>query len=60
MDAINNIFTCILDSTNDGCLIPVPAYPLYISQLNIESGRFVPYYFEERSGWNLDFDKLKA
>jgi alanine transaminase len=43
---------------NDGCMIPIPQYPLYTATLAYVSAKPLPYYLSESSGWSLNHDIL--
>lgn len=42
----------------DGCLIPIPQYPLYTATLAYLSATPIPYYLQEQSAWSMSHDDL--
>ncbi len=48
------------NGAQDGCLTPVPQYPLYSATLTALGGAFVPYYLNESSGWDISLEALKG
>ncbi|KAL7420843.1 alanine transaminase [Cryptotrichosporon argae] len=45
----------------DGCLIPIPQYPLYTATLAYVGASPVPYYLNEQSAWSMgESDLLRA
>ena len=44
---------------NDGCLVPIPQYPLYSALTTLLDGSLVPYYLEEESGWSMNIEHLR-
>ncbi len=47
------------DGFQDGCLTPVPQYPLYSATLTALGADLVPYYLDESNGWSITTDALK-
>ncbi|ORY32132.1 transaminase [Naematelia encephala] len=43
---------------DEGCLIPIPQYPLYTATLAYISAKPLPYYLIEEDGWGLNHDTL--
>ncbi len=48
------------DGRVDGCLTPVPQYPLYSATLTAIGADLVPYYLDEGKGWSVTKDALKG
>jgi len=44
----------------DGCLIPIPQYPLYTATLAYLSAKPIPYYLQEPDNWSLSHSDLVA
>ncbi|KAH0476779.1 MAG: hypothetical protein KVP17_004518 [Porospora cf. gigantea B] len=44
----------------DGCLVPIPQYPLYSATIERINGRFVGYELVEEDEWRLDVDALET
>lgn len=42
----------------DGCLIPIPQYPLYTATLAFVSATPLPYYLQEDAGWSMNHQVL--
>ncbi|WWC63596.1 uncharacterized protein I303_106201 [Kwoniella dejecticola CBS 10117] len=42
----------------DGCLIPIPQYPLYTATLAYLNAKPLPYYLSESQDWSMDHDTL--
>ncbi|ORX38241.1 transaminase [Kockovaella imperatae] len=42
----------------DGCMIPIPQYPLYTATLAYVSAKPLPYYLSEADNWSLNHDTL--
>jgi alanine transaminase len=42
----------------DGCLIPIPQYPLYTATLAYLSAKPIPYYLQEQDHWSLSHSDL--
>lgn len=38
----------------DGCMIPIPQYPLYTATLSYIHGRPIPYYLQEPEQWSMN------
>nr|WRH23595.1 alanine transaminase [Naematelia aurantialba] len=45
---------------DEGCMIPIPQYPLYTATLSYLSAKALPYYLIEEDGWGLNHDTLVA
>lgn len=43
----------------EGCMIPIPQYPLYTATLAHIGAKPVPYYLEEEAQWSMNLEKLK-
>ncbi|WVN86275.1 uncharacterized protein L203_101438 [Cryptococcus depauperatus CBS 7841] len=42
----------------DGCMIPIPQYPLYTATLAYLEAEPLPYYLAEKADWSLDHNSL--
>ncbi|WWC90423.1 uncharacterized protein L201_005358 [Kwoniella dendrophila CBS 6074] len=42
----------------DGCMIPIPQYPLYTATLAYLKAEPLPYYLSEENDWSMDHDSL--
>ena len=42
----------------DGCMIPIPQYPLYTATLAYVSAKPLPYYLSEEANWSLNHSTL--
>ncbi|WVR09365.1 hypothetical protein IAU60_006431 [Kwoniella sp. DSM 27419] len=42
----------------DGCMIPIPQYPLYTATLAYLNAKPVPYYLSEADDWSMDHETL--
>ncbi|WWC93301.1 hypothetical protein V866_000134 [Kwoniella sp. B9012] len=42
----------------DGCMIPIPQYPLYTATLAYLNAEPLPYYLSEERDWSMDHDTL--
>ncbi|WRT68680.1 uncharacterized protein IL334_005659 [Kwoniella shivajii] len=42
----------------DGCMIPIPQYPLYTATLAYLNATPLPYYLNESEDWSMDHDTL--
>ncbi|WVQ80001.1 hypothetical protein IAT38_002102 [Cryptococcus sp. DSM 104549] len=42
----------------DGCMIPIPQYPLYTATLAYVNAEPLPYYLSESNDWSMDHDSL--
>lgn len=56
---VQQLIQCIVQHENVGIMIPIPQYPLYSATLALNNGKFVPYYLDEKSGWDLSVQELK-
>lgn len=53
------VLTGLLQSRQDGVMIPIPQYPLYSASLTLYGGRIIGYGLDENNGWQLDEDALR-
>lgn len=44
----------------DGCMTPIPQYPLYSALITLLNGNFVPYHLDEKHDWSCSTDELTA
>jgi aspartate/methionine/tyrosine aminotransferase len=42
----------------DGCMIPIPQYPLYTATLSYVHAKPLPYYLQETEQWSMNHDVL--
>mmetsp|Transcript_10285 Transcript_10285/g.8836 ORF Transcript_10285/g.8836 Transcript_10285/m.8836 type:complete len:378 (+) Transcript_10285:361-1494(+) len=49
----------LLNSSDDGIMVPLPQYPLYSALLTVKDANLVPYYLNEEKNWTVDIDKLQ-
>ena len=56
--AVNFMLKTIICEKNDGVMIPIPQYPLYSASICLNGGTVVPYYLDEKSGWQLGPEEL--
>ncbi len=56
---LNTILREPAEGFKDGCLTPVPQYPLYSATLTALGAEFVPYYLDESKGWSITVESLK-
>ncbi len=56
---LSTIMRELADGFRDGCLTPVPQYPLYSATLTALGADLVPYYLDESNGWSITTDALK-
>jgi alanine transaminase len=43
----------------EGCMIPIPQYPLYTATLSYLGAKPIPYYLQETSQWSMNTQVLK-
>jgi alanine transaminase len=48
----------LLNSPNDGIMIPIPQYPLYSATITLYGGRQIGYYIDENNHWQLNEEIL--
>lgn len=48
-----------LINPGDNIMTPSPGYPLYSCQIPVYHGELNPYYLNEGTGWQIDFDELE-
>lgn len=56
--AIRMVLELLIDSSNDGILIPVPQYPLYTASITRLKGNAVEYFLDESNKWKLTSTEL--
>ncbi|KAH7827404.1 Alanine aminotransferase [Monocercomonoides exilis] len=56
---VSVVLNLLIASENDGCLIPIPQYPLYSGTLSLLGAKEVPYQLDEQSHWSLSMDSIK-
>lgn len=42
----------------DGCMTPIPQYPLYSALISLLNGQFVPYHLDESNDWSCSTQEL--
>ena len=52
--AVKNILQILIRDEKDAILIPYPQYPLYSAAIALLGGTVVPYYPDEKKGWQID------
>ncbi len=52
--AVKNILQILIRNEKDAILIPYPQYPLYSAAIALLGGTVVPYYPDEKKGWQID------
>ena len=52
--AVKNILQIMIRDEKDAILIPYPQYPLYSAAIALLGGTVVPYYPDEKKGWQID------
>jgi len=52
--AVKNILQILIRNEKDAILIPFPQYPLYSAAIALLGGTVVPYYPDEKKGWQID------
>ncbi|KAG6879075.1 hypothetical protein C0992_005355 [Termitomyces sp. T32_za158] len=57
---VSLLLSMLINSPNCGVLIPIPQYPLYTATLAQNSGKAVPYYLDESSGWSTSVPSVEA
>ncbi|HOV93541.1 MAG TPA: aminotransferase class I/II-fold pyridoxal phosphate-dependent enzyme [Spirochaetales bacterium] len=50
----------LLNTPNDGIMIPVPQYPLYSATITLYGGKQIGYFLDEKSGWALSQSMLES
>ncbi len=48
------VIDLLIDSPDDGIMIPIPQYPLYSASIRKAGGAQVNYFPDEERGWSLD------
>lgn len=48
----------LLNSSNDGIMIPIPQYPLYSATIALYGGKQIGYFVDENNHWQLNEDIL--
>jgi aspartate/methionine/tyrosine aminotransferase len=54
------VLTALLQSENDGALIPIPQYPLYSATLALYGGKQIGYLLDEENHWQLNEQVLTS
>ncbi|MBN1981706.1 MAG: aminotransferase class I/II-fold pyridoxal phosphate-dependent enzyme [Chitinivibrionales bacterium] len=52
------VILALLKSHNDGFMIPIPQYPLYSATINLQGGKQIGYYLDEKNHWQLNKEIL--
>ncbi len=59
-EGIFRLLNAIIAHPKVGVFLPIPQYPLYSATLSMLDGKTIPYELDEKQGWALDLDNLKA
>ncbi len=57
-EAITLAIAALIDP-GDNIMTPSPGYPLYDGQIPVYHGEQNPYFLNEETGWQIDFDELE-
>jgi len=57
-EAITIAIAALIDPGNN-IMTPSPGYPLYSGQIPVYHGEQNPYFLNEETGWQIDFDELE-
>ncbi len=57
-EAITLAIAALVDP-GDNIMTPSPGYPLYSGQIPVYHGEQNPYFLNESTGWQIDFDELE-
>jgi len=58
---IKYVLQCAIAGPQDGCLVPLPQYPLYSGTVALLNGSQLGYYLDESNGWAMhpaEIDKV--
>lgn len=55
---IQSALTLLINSPNDGFMVPVPQYPLYSATIALYGARQINYFLDEENGWQLNEAEL--
>jgi alanine transaminase len=54
------VLQTLIAGPSDGCLIPIPQYPLYTAQMALLGGSLSKYYLDESCDWDLPLSELTS
>ncbi|GMI20539.1 hypothetical protein TeGR_g1143, partial [Tetraparma gracilis] len=57
---IGSILTTVMAGGKDGCMIPIPQYPIYSATLAMLNARQVGYALSEGAGWSASLASLES
>ena len=58
--AINMLLNCLIQNQGvDGCMIPIPQYPIYSATLELLGGVQIGYNLDEQDGWTASTEELE-
>ncbi|SCU87255.1 LAFA_0E05644g1_1 [Lachancea sp. 'fantastica'] len=57
--SVSHILQLFCSGPENGCLIPIPQYPLYTATLALNNATALPYYLDEESGWSTDPQQIE-
>ncbi|SCV00292.1 LAME_0G08768g1_1 [Lachancea meyersii CBS 8951] len=57
--SVAHILQLFCSSPENGCLIPIPQYPLYTATLALNNASALPYFLDEESGWSTDPQQIE-
>lgn len=58
--AVHFLMRALLRNENDGVMVPIPQYPLYSATIALYGGSLVPYYLDEKAGWQCTLEHLQT
>jgi len=53
---IKYVLQCLIAGPQDGCLIPLPQYPLYSGSVALLNGTQIGYELDEENGWAMNME----
>lgn len=56
---IKYVFESIINSQNDGVMVPIPQYPLYSALINLLDCKLLGYFLDEENNWSLNIENLR-
>lgn len=58
--SIEITLTAIIDSSNDGIMLPIPQYSLYTSLITLNKGKSIGYYMNSNDGfWTMSVEEMQ-
>jgi len=58
-EGVNTILGMLINSKDDGIMVPIPQYPLYSAAITLKGGTLVEYYLDEENNWGCDIKELE-